>query len=84
MNIFEDVAIYLPKYLSEDSSIALKGELKKFSTDGTKDTIYTSKLNQEDTLFQGDGILAATWTQGIEDCLELRFVMRQLLILINI
>lgn len=58
MNIFDDIAIFLPKYLSDDSSTALREELKKFPTDGTKDTIYTSKLNQEEILFQGDGIAA--------------------------
>lgn len=58
MNIFEDIAIYLPKYLSDDSSNALKEELKNFPTDGTKDTIYTSQLSQEEILFQGDGIVA--------------------------
>lgn len=58
MNIFENIAIYLPKYLSDDSSNTLKEELKNFPTDGTKDTIYTSNLNQEEILFQGDGIAA--------------------------
>lgn len=58
MNFFEDIAVYLPKYLSDDSSNTLKEELKRFPTDGTKGTIYTSELDKEEILFQGDGIAA--------------------------
>ena len=56
MNIFDEIAIYLPKYLSESSSEVLKAELKKFPTDGTKPSIYTTALEEKRILFQGDGI----------------------------
>lgn len=56
MNILDDIDIYLPKYLSEESLSQLKIELKSFDSDGTKNTIYTARLRDEKVLFQGDGI----------------------------
>lgn len=56
MNILDDIDIFLPKYLSESSDKELKEQLKKFPTDGTKDTIYTSALAGNNEIFQGDGI----------------------------
>jgi hypothetical protein len=51
----EDVQLYLPKYLTPDSEKALFEELKNFpqNIDGR---LYTSRLKNELTIFQGDGI----------------------------
>lgn len=56
MNILENLSIYLPKYLSEESTKVLLEELKQFPTDGTKDTIYTRALTNSKAIYQGDGI----------------------------
>ena len=56
MNFIDDIALYLPQYLSSKDKDALRKELKDFPTDGTKDTIYTAALNTAEYLLQGDGI----------------------------
>jgi len=56
MNFIDDIALYLPQYLSSKDKDALRKELKDFPTDGTKDTIYTASLNTAEYLLQGDGI----------------------------
>lgn len=54
--IEEDIKLYLPQYLSSSEKDALIKELRKFPTNGTKDTIYTSALDKTKYLLQGDGI----------------------------
>ena len=56
MNFVDDITLYLPQYLSGEEKDVLKKELKNFPTDGTKDTVYTSTLNDANYLLQGDGI----------------------------
>lgn len=48
--------LYLPQYLSDKEQSRLREELSQFPMDGTKDTIYTSALQDADYLLQGDGI----------------------------
>ncbi len=57
MSILDSIDEFLPKYLSESSANELKEELKNFPTDGTKDTVYTTMLASEATIFQGDGFI---------------------------
>ncbi len=42
MDTIEDIKLYLPQYLSSSEKDVLIKELRKFPTNGTKDTIYTS------------------------------------------
>lgn len=56
MSFADEIKLYLPRYLSEDSTKELLKELEVFPTDGTKQTIYTTALKGENTLFQGDGV----------------------------
>lgn len=56
MELFDKIKIYLPQYLSSQEHKKLFKELAQFPTDGTKETIYTSALNNSDYLLQGDGI----------------------------
>lgn len=56
MDIIEDIKLYLPQYLSSSEKDILIKELRKFPTNGTKDTIYTSALDKTQYLLQGDGI----------------------------
>ncbi|MDR1756878.1 MAG: hypothetical protein LBR65_07995 [Culturomica sp.] len=51
-----NIGDYLPKYLSAESFSTLLEELKAFPTDGTKNTVYTSLLQEQKILFQGDGL----------------------------
>ncbi len=52
----DEIKLYLPRYLSEASTKELLKELEAFPTNGTKQTIYTTALKGENTLFQGDGV----------------------------
>lgn len=54
-NIFDDIKMYLPKYLSEDDTKRLLSELQNFPTNLDK-RFYSSFLENEDTIFQGDGL----------------------------
>lgn len=56
MSLKDDIKLYLPKYLSEDSTKELLKELEAFPVNGTKQTIYTIALKKENILFQGDGV----------------------------
>lgn len=56
MSLSEEIKLYLPQYLSEESTKELLKELEDFPTDGTKQTIYTNALKEENAIFQGDGI----------------------------
>jgi hypothetical protein len=55
-SIFENIDVFLPKYLSDTSKDALKRDLEAFPSDGTKASIYTSMLKNADYLLQGDGV----------------------------
>jgi len=51
----EDIKIYLPKFLSSESTQELFQCLKDFPNN-IDERIYTSYLKEEDYIFQGDGI----------------------------
>lgn len=51
----EDFQLYLPKYLSPESQRDLLRELKNFP-ENIDSRLYTSQLNGEEIIFQGDGI----------------------------
>ncbi|HPN37650.1 MAG TPA: hypothetical protein PL041_04550 [Melioribacteraceae bacterium] len=53
--IHEDIKIFLPKYLSEDSTKKLLQELKLFPNNMDK-RLYTFSLMKKDNIFQGDGV----------------------------
>ncbi|HAT8918599.1 hypothetical protein SCZ71_15195 [Legionella pneumophila serogroup 1] len=53
-NIFDDIRLYLPKYLSDNDLTRLLSELRQYSNNLDK-RIYTSALKDEPVLFQGDG-----------------------------
>lgn len=65
MSILDSIDEFLPKYLSESSENKIKEQLKKFPTDGTKDTVYTSMLSSVDEIFQGDGIAEIPYYDAI-------------------
>src|SRR5258708_914578 len=53
--VFDDIKTYLPKYLSEEATVSLFRELASFP--GNIDSrMYTLKLEDEQILFQGDGL----------------------------
>lgn len=52
---FEDLKKYLPQYLSEESLKVLFKELDGFPNNFDK-RVYTTRLNSERNIFQGDGI----------------------------
>jgi hypothetical protein len=54
-NIFDDIKMYLPKYLSEDDTKRLLNELQSFPTNLDK-RFYSSYLENENIIFQGDGL----------------------------
>jgi len=60
---FEDVKAYLPKYLSTEATANLFAELKQFP-DNIDSRLYTIRLRDEPTLFQGDG-LADLWVADL-------------------
>jgi hypothetical protein len=54
-NIFDEIKIFLPKYLSEEDSKKLFDELKGFPTN-IDERFYTTHLDNQDIIFQGDGL----------------------------
>jgi hypothetical protein len=62
---FEDFRVYLPKYLSAEATNSLFEELKQFpaNIDGR---LYADRLRDEQTLFQGDG-LVDVWVSNLPD-----------------
>ncbi|KAF0249421.1 MAG: hypothetical protein FD167_1177 [bacterium] len=56
MNRFEDIKIYLPKYLSLESQQKLFSDLEQFSNNIISKNFYASDLYQENSVFQGDGL----------------------------
>jgi hypothetical protein len=55
MKIFEEIKQYLPKYLSADATQNLFQSLKDFP-DNIYDRLYTNILDNENDVFQGDGL----------------------------
>ena len=55
MSIFDDIKIFLPKYLSAESQEKLFEELGRFP-ENIDSRLYTSHLKHSQTLYQGDGI----------------------------
>jgi hypothetical protein len=62
---FEEFRTYLPRYLSTDATVSLFAELKRFP-DNINSRLYTTRLKDEETLFQGDG-LADIWVSDLPD-----------------
>lgn len=52
---FDEIKIYLPKYLSADSEKKLFSELKSYPNN-IDQRIYTSYLKEKKIIFQGDGL----------------------------
>lgn len=52
----EDFKQYLPKYLSVPATESLFAELKQFPPN-INQRLYTSRLREEQTVFQGDGLI---------------------------
>jgi hypothetical protein len=61
--LFDDIRIYLPKYLSEEATVGLFKELESFP-DNIDSRMYTIKLKDEQTIFQGDG-LSDLWVSDL-------------------
>jgi hypothetical protein len=55
MITFEDISIYLPKYLSEESTKSLFDTLKQFP-ENIDQRLYTRALKGSQIIYQGDGI----------------------------
>lgn len=55
MNIHEDIRLYLPKYLSEESTKKLLREIADFPNNISR-SFYTDRLKNENVIFQGDAI----------------------------
>lgn len=55
MNIYEDIRLYLPKYLSEESTQKLLREIADFPNN-ISNSFYTDRLKNDNILFQGDAI----------------------------
>ncbi len=53
MNLFEDIKVYLPKYLSAESQKELFMELSNFPDNGNK-SYYTDMFSESESLLQGD------------------------------
>ena len=60
-NIFDNIKLYLPKYLSEDDTKRLFNELQSFPNNIDK-RLYSSFLKNENVIFQGDGLKNLTVT----------------------
>jgi hypothetical protein len=60
---FEDFKTYLPKYLSVEAQTSLFVELSQFPSN-IDSRLYTFRLQEEQTLFQGDG-LADLWVADL-------------------
>lgn len=56
MDLGDDIKLYLPQYLSEDNLVALKQQLKAFGEGHDTGEYFTTRLNHEPYLFQGDGV----------------------------
>jgi hypothetical protein len=54
-SIFDDARIYLPKYLSEEDTKRLFEELKVFPNNLDR-RLYTDYLNDQNVIYQGDGL----------------------------
>ncbi len=54
-NIFDDVKNFLPKHLSEEDTKKMFDELKGFPTN-LDERFYTSYLDNQDIVYQGDGL----------------------------
>jgi hypothetical protein len=61
--LLDDIKIYLPKYLSEEATVSLFRELASFP-DNIDSRMYTIKLKDEQTIFQGDG-LSELWVSDL-------------------
>jgi len=55
MNLPNDISLYLPKYLSAESTKVLLEELRKFP-DNLNQKFYTQHFLSKNVIFQGDGI----------------------------
>lgn len=55
MNLTDDIRIYLPKYLSEESTKELIKDIGEFPNNISK-SLYTNALDNKYTIFQGDGL----------------------------
>src|SRR5690554_1947291 len=55
MKLSEDIKLYLPKYLSYESTKRLLQEIKNFPNN-INDIFYTDRLKNEKFIFQGDAI----------------------------
>jgi hypothetical protein len=53
---FDDLKVYLPKYLSDESLDDLLEDIKKFVLTGSNKDIYTTELENEKQVFQGDAL----------------------------
>jgi hypothetical protein len=52
---FEDFRVFLPKFLSEESTKKLQEHLEQFPNN-IDSRIYTQKLKDKKVIFQGDGL----------------------------
>jgi hypothetical protein len=57
MNLTDDIRLYLPKYLSAESTKELLKNIGEFP-DHIANSLYTSYLDNHNTLFQGDALKA--------------------------
>lgn len=55
-DFFDEIKIYLPQYLSEESLNELFSDMNTFVQDGKSDRIYTTALRGNQYIFQGDCI----------------------------
>lgn len=53
---YEDISKFLPRYLSDDSTENLRKWLEQFTKRAISCSIYTNRLIQEKTIFQGDAL----------------------------
>ena len=53
MNLFDDIKLFLPQYLSAESRKELFSELEKFPSN---DKIYSTYLDDDPDILQGDGL----------------------------
>lgn len=53
---YEDISKFLPRYLSDDSTANLRKELDRFTRGEISRSLYTNRLIQEKTIFQGDAL----------------------------
>lgn len=54
--MFNELKIYLPKFLSAESEKNLYDEIRGFINNSLKNRYYTSNLSNQSIVFQGDGI----------------------------